>query len=221
MQNGCFFATSHRKSQCDGIGGTVKRATAKTSLHRPLSNQILDTEKMYDFCVTYFENIKFILIKSEQMENLRKEISPRFNNLSTIPGTRSFHHFVPVGDNKLSMKRSSDQADYTMTYSLFGEKENVAVDLRVAQYIVCVYDTHWWVGTIESINVEENDIDVKFMHPHGPSRSFNWPTREDCCIVPRSHVLCTIGIPITGTGRQYKISEDDLTKAIQIYNDLK
>ena len=30
-----FFATSHGKSACDGIGGVVKRITAKASLQRP------------------------------------------------------------------------------------------------------------------------------------------------------------------------------------------
>ena len=30
-----FFATSHGKSPCDGIGGTARRVTARTSLQRP------------------------------------------------------------------------------------------------------------------------------------------------------------------------------------------
>ena len=96
-----FFTTSHGKSPCDGIGGTVKRATAKTSLQRPIGNQILDTEKMYEFCLSNFENIKFILVTSQLMENTRKELSARFVDLSTIPGTRSFHHFVPVSENQI------------------------------------------------------------------------------------------------------------------------
>ena len=33
-----FFATSHGKSPCDGIGGTVKRSTAMESLRRPLQH---------------------------------------------------------------------------------------------------------------------------------------------------------------------------------------
>ena len=33
-----FFATSHGKSPCDGIGGTVKRLTAMESLRRPFHN---------------------------------------------------------------------------------------------------------------------------------------------------------------------------------------
>ena len=29
-----FFATSHGKNACDGVGGTIKRLTARTSLQR-------------------------------------------------------------------------------------------------------------------------------------------------------------------------------------------
>ena len=32
-----FFATSHGKSPCDGLGGTIKRLTARASLCRDLS----------------------------------------------------------------------------------------------------------------------------------------------------------------------------------------
>ena len=45
-----FFATSHGKNACDGIGGTVKRATARASLHRPIEGQILTPEDMFQFC---------------------------------------------------------------------------------------------------------------------------------------------------------------------------
>ena len=38
-----FFATSHRKNSCDGVGGTVKRLATRASLQRPLDNQILTT----------------------------------------------------------------------------------------------------------------------------------------------------------------------------------
>ena len=39
-----FFANSHGKQPCDGIGGTVKRIVAKESLQKPTSKQILSTE---------------------------------------------------------------------------------------------------------------------------------------------------------------------------------
>ena len=43
-----FFATSHEKSPCDGIGGFVKKNVAKRSLQRPLTNQISNYEAMID-----------------------------------------------------------------------------------------------------------------------------------------------------------------------------
>jgi len=41
-----FFATSHGKSSCDGVGGTVKRSAARASLQRPHDNQIMT---LYDW----------------------------------------------------------------------------------------------------------------------------------------------------------------------------
>ena len=45
-----FFPTSHGKTPCDGIGGTVKRSTAMGSLQRPLENQILNINDMVAYC---------------------------------------------------------------------------------------------------------------------------------------------------------------------------
>ena len=35
-----FFATSHGKSSCDGIGSKLKRTTTKVRLQKPLDMQI-------------------------------------------------------------------------------------------------------------------------------------------------------------------------------------
>ena len=58
----CFFATSHGKSPCDGIEGTVKRLVARASLQRPLDNQILSMEKMFEYCQSNIQGIRFIKI---------------------------------------------------------------------------------------------------------------------------------------------------------------
>ena len=42
--------TSHGKSACDGIGGTVKRPATKASLKRPAQNQILTPLDMFSYC---------------------------------------------------------------------------------------------------------------------------------------------------------------------------
>jgi hypothetical protein len=60
-----FFATSHGKLPCDGIGGTVKRTVTKASLQRIPGNLIDNAEKLFDFCNKTIENINFILIKKQ------------------------------------------------------------------------------------------------------------------------------------------------------------
>ena len=54
-----FFAISHGKSACDGIGGTVKRLTAKASLQRPVDRQILNPREMFNFCTKSLPGIAY------------------------------------------------------------------------------------------------------------------------------------------------------------------
>ena len=54
-----FFATSHGKSPCDGIGGTVKTLTSIVSLHRTTNNHILTASAMFDFCQIEIKGISF------------------------------------------------------------------------------------------------------------------------------------------------------------------
>ena len=44
-----FSATSHGKSACDGVGGTVKRLAARASLQRPIDQQILTPCQLFEW----------------------------------------------------------------------------------------------------------------------------------------------------------------------------
>ena len=54
-----FFATSHGKGPCDGIGGTVKRLAAKASLQRPYSEQIMTPRQLFQFDEDNISGISF------------------------------------------------------------------------------------------------------------------------------------------------------------------
>ena len=79
---------------------------------------------------------------------------------------------------------------------------------QVLDYVSCLYDNTWWVGI--TTNVHKEDVQVKFMRPSRPSRSFQWPHVEDICWVPNDHILCKIDIPITSSGRFYSILGHDI-----------
>ena len=177
-----FFATSHGKSPCDGIGGSLKRATMKASLQRIANNHILSPKDMFEFCNISFEIITSFFVSAEQMAVVRATSEERYKNLMSIPGTRSFHQFNPVGGLTLTMKRSSLSEKVDMRYDLCNAKilyGNTVDDFTPLQYVACVYSGNWWIGMIEAVNPDEQDADVRFMKPHGPSQYFSWPSYDD------------------------------------------
>ena len=109
MQSVFFFATSHGKAPCDGIGGVVKIYVAKRSLQRPLQNRILNYISMTELCRDEIKEIKFFEISQLDMLNICQHLKVRFENGRTLPGTRSCHHFVPQSRCKISYKTTSDE----------------------------------------------------------------------------------------------------------------
>jgi len=64
-----FFATSHGKSPCDGIGHTVKRSTAMESLQGPLENQILNINDMVAYSSKTLTSITFQILPKEELKS--------------------------------------------------------------------------------------------------------------------------------------------------------
>src|SRR6218665_1427307 len=76
---GHFFATSHGKSPCDGIGGTVKRLAAGASLQAITTNHILTPQKLSvgpnDLNSSLFPKLTFLrqqMAKKNDFQQLRR-----------------------------------------------------------------------------------------------------------------------------------------------------
>ena len=54
-----FFATSHGKGPCDGVGGTVKRLAARASLQRPYANQLQTPLQLFTWAKESIPHVKF------------------------------------------------------------------------------------------------------------------------------------------------------------------
>ena len=89
-----FLATSHRKSPFDGIVGIKEQLATKAIPQRPLSNQILTADKMFEFRVDEIKRIDFLFLKNQEIG--RKD---RYQRTDTIPEITSFHHFIPIWFN--------------------------------------------------------------------------------------------------------------------------
>jgi hypothetical protein len=69
-----FFATSHRKGPADGIGGTVKRLAAKTSLQKVYNSQIQTTHEQFNYCNRNI-HITCFCVQEEQILNKKKGLA--------------------------------------------------------------------------------------------------------------------------------------------------
>ena len=84
----------------DGIGGT-----------KTVTWQILNVRQMFDFCTNKIKGIQFHILEKDDLSKIRTFLKPRFAQGRTLPGTRSFHHFIPVDTNTISYKRISGEGN--------------------------------------------------------------------------------------------------------------
>lgn len=217
-----FFATSHGKNACDGIGAVIKRSTAKASLQRTFANQILTVDDMYTFCTeSLSEKIEFFLIKPETIVELEENVlKKRFSEAATIKGTQKFHKFVPVNETKIKV--------FELSYDPIGEERNIIINKchaedetvikvkpKIGDYVVCSYNDKKWVGFILSYNEEFNDYEVDFLYPSGISEYYHYPEIRDKCHVINEKclgILDTVTLK-AGTRRiQYQFAKAQLTQ---------
>lgn len=202
-----FFATSHGKSPCDGIGGTVKRLAARASLQATTTDHILNPLQLFQWAERHIQGIKFFFVSKDQVEAKAGGQEARFSSAKKVPGIRSHHCFIPTSNGQLRMFRVS--ADTTGT--LVQEPQDLPnMQYVPGQYIAAVYDQKWYVGSIVECDEEKQDVLVSFMAQVGTSRSFKWPRRADNCWVLLGHILCNLPVPCTTTGRQYQYEEKDI-----------
>ena len=82
----------------------VKSLTARTSLQCPISSQILSPKTMFEFCQGSIHRINFIYTSSDEIDVIRSKLTSRFSLARTIPGTCSYHQFVPTSTFSTKMK---------------------------------------------------------------------------------------------------------------------
>ena len=135
-----FFATSHDKSACDRIGGTLKRITARASLQCAVKDQILTTKEMFAFCNSEIQLTKFGFITSNEIEIARNYLKQRYSAAKTILGTRWFHQFIQVSQVNIETKCVSEDEEFCLEFNLTNEPQMCIDTLRIAQFILCKYN---------------------------------------------------------------------------------
>jgi len=107
-----FFATSHGKGPCDGIGGALKRNATKASLQRPYSNQITTAKDLYDWAKTKESAMAFHYCSEESYKKIENLLKNQFDCVKSIQGTQKFHSFVPIDESTVAARKISFQNNF-------------------------------------------------------------------------------------------------------------
>lgn len=110
-----FFATSHGKGPCDGIGGAFKRNAMRTSLQRPFRNQITNAKELFDWAISTDSEIVFRFCTNQAYETIKIKLDAFFSgvNPKSVIGTRQYHGYIPINFNEIKLLRfsASDRSD--------------------------------------------------------------------------------------------------------------
>ena len=146
---------------------------------------------MFEYCKSAIEGINFILVEKEEVEEVRRSLTMRFKNESTVPGTRSFHQFIPLTRDKIAMKQCSKDENYDLIHDFSIGAEEKPVNIFVSGYVCCKCDDKIWIGMALEIDMENKDLLIKFIHPALPSHSFYWKDCKDMfCTINEYSVHC-------------------------------
>ena len=115
---------------------------------------------------------------------------------------------------KIAYKRTAEDESFVGIYNM-SDKPPTAIcckDLKINDYVACRYGLQWWIGLVQQVDQEEEDVKICFIHPPGPAASFIWPIRNDSCLIPITDVILKVDTPNTITGQTYTIKNDEMKK---------
>ena len=161
-------------------------------------NIILQNEVCTDHSTTTFWTIcgagsmsrTFFGIDKEDMVEVREKMEKRFEDGKMAPGTRSSHHFIPQSALQIGHKLCSENDSFVDIHDLKIQTRVDIGDIAASSYISYMYNSLWLVGLVNKVYEEQDDLDVQFMHPHGPWKTFNWPQGGDSCYFPIKNIVC-------------------------------
>lgn len=117
-----FFPTSHGKGPCDGIGGMIKNRARDASLRQ--EKHIKDAKTFYEWAENtaksgqWKADYNIVYVPEKDYGAAERHLRKRFTDLKTIPGTQTFHEFIPIDEKAISANLYSDRNANKQTFEL-------------------------------------------------------------------------------------------------------
>ena len=116
------------------------------------------------------------------------------------------HTFIPKSSDTVSTKRYSFSQE-SKDQKVVKEPDDLDI-YDVSGFVLCIHKGVWWLACVLEKDLDNSEVKLTLLHPHGPSRSFIYPSIPDIIALPVSDILSLVE-PRTTTGRVYTISQKD------------
>ena len=133
-----FFATSHGKGLCDGVGRTVKRSAARASLQKPYNVQIMTPRQLCEYSKENIAGVHFHYCTNEEYNSEGTLVEARFNSANIIVGTRGLHAFKPISLNQLEVKVYYTCAEARIVCVDTASQDNLTLE-NIKGFVTLVY----------------------------------------------------------------------------------
>ena len=151
---------------------------------------------MFEWANKNIEGINYFYVSNNDVKTSvdAYKLDARFSSSKIICGTRSYHSFVPMSEEKLQMRRLPSDPDSLCSIVSIGDYAvkpctssyvqslSDPNEYQPGQYIACTYDNEWYIGIIMGHSEEQNDVYVRFITRAKNSNALSWSedTRNEC-----------------------------------------
>ena len=205
-----YFATSHGKGACDGVGSTLKRLAARASLQRPYEDQIMTPYQLFEWASKSVPGVIFCYCSMEEYEEQKLYLEERFQKTKTIPGTRKYHSFIPLSKETLIVREYSKSITFSREKVSRGHSE-IPIEY-VSGFVTCVYQEKWWVACVLKVDNENGEVQVSLLQSSAAASHFQYPKMPVIVTIPVHNLLTRVN-PRTATRHIYTLTEKEIKSA--------
>ncbi|CAF4207878.1 unnamed protein product [Rotaria magnacalcarata] len=200
----------------------LKIGFSKFAELRPKECVLPGSSGTHSVCIcTKHQNVKLMMAAIEKVFKCGAIIplEQLSSDTTSICRTQKVHCIRPISKEFVEVFAYSFATESRQERVTITQKSTNDIPLSSMKgYCVAVYDDHWYLACILEVMPETNELRLSFLHPHGPTRSFAYPSPPDELIIDASDMLMIVN-PITMTGRTYSLKQCEQDMATSIIDN--
>ncbi|KAE8740755.1 hypothetical protein FOCC_FOCC013723 [Frankliniella occidentalis] len=209
-----FYATSHGKTACDGIGGMVKHKVYRHCLG--LTAKDLQIETAFDFyswVKTNIEGVISIYVDSSKVTAYESTRRVRWQTALDIDGMQSHHAFIPVKPNPVVMMKLYSCSNVFELRDI--STKEFQLELSEVKGFITFRENNakWKLGLVTEHNEDTEDFEVQVLESIGKASNYQYEYTDNHSTVSLQDVLTLVNPTLQKKGKIIKILARDAKSA--------